>query len=197
MKIILCFALHLLFGLGIRIIFPENYPLFAYLLKYTFSLLLAFFLLSKPNEQPVFQQPANVKNILESVTITLGFIIVALIINRLLPYQTLSNTPFTPNVEKFILTVILAPVLEELLYRKLYLAYLLNKYKSISNYHFIIISAILFGFSHYHLGVNSVFYNTIMGIAYGFIFMKYRNAQLCVGAHFTNNLLAFIISTFK
>lgn len=197
MKIVLCFALHLLFGLGTRIILSENYPLFGYLLKYSFSLLFAFFLLSKPNEQLNLPHPVNIKNILKTVSITLGFIVIALILNRLIPYQTVSNTSFKPNMEKFKLTVILAPVLEELLYRKLYLEYLLNKYKNISNYYFVIISAFLFGFTHYHLGVNSVFYNTIMGIAYGFIFMKYRNVKLCVVAHFLNNLLAFLVNTIR
>lgn len=184
-------------GFGIKTIVPENLFLLSYLLKYAFSLLLAFFLLSKPNEQLTLQQPINIKNVLKSIVITLGLIIVTMTMNRLLPYQSVSNTSFKPNVEKFILMVILAPVLEELLYRKWYLGSFLKEYKTVPYYYFVLFSALLFGFTHYRLGINNVVYNTIMGVGYGLIFVKYRNIKLCICTHFFNNFLAFLVNFIR
>ncbi|WP_052356506.1 CPBP family intramembrane glutamic endopeptidase [[Clostridium] dakarense] len=86
----------------------------------------------------------------------------------------------------FIQTVIIAPILEEFLFRRVILNGLLSKYKN--NYKkAIIISALIFGIAHLNIpqGINAF----ILGIILGGIYYYTGYMKLSIFAHFINNFL--------
>ncbi len=195
MKVLFCFALHLLIGFGIRAIFAQDLRWLSYVLHYALSLSVAFCVLSEPAKFTISLQPVDVKNALKSFGIAVVFMFIALVANKLFTFPSVPNTAISSIPQKFILAVILAPILEELLFRKLYLGFLLNKYK-FPQYYAVAVSALLFGLAHFRLGTNSMVYNAIMGVGYGLIFIKFQDIKLCMGSHFLNNFLAFLVSVF-
>lgn len=81
--------------------------------------------------------------------------------------------------------VILAPVYEELLFRKFILGGLL---KQVSAFKAIIISALFFGVIHWNWlqGINAF----LIGVIIGWLYYKTESIALCIFAHFVNNLYA-------
>ena len=84
--------------------------------------------------------------------------------------------------------VILAPVLEEIIFRGL----IFNKLNSkLSTTAAIIISALIFGIYHMNIvqGLNAF----VLGIVFAYIYSKTYNLWICIIAHFVNNLLSLIL----
>jgi len=89
----------------------------------------------------------------------------------------------------FIPTVILAPIMEELMFRGIILNKLLS---TTSKWPAILISSFLFGFIHLNLiqGLNAF----VLGIILSLIFIKCRSIIPCILGHSLNNLLSIICS---
>lgn len=86
-------------------------------------------------------------------------------------------------------TAILAPLMEETIFRGIILNRLLMKYSEKKS---IIISALLFGIIHMALvqGIEAF----IIGLGLGMIFVKTKSLKPCIIAHAINNSLAIILS---
>ena len=97
---------------------------------------------------------------------------------------------FTNNVSVFILTVITAPILEELLFRVVIFKRLSRIFDV---YIGMIFSSILFGILHVELAVVGAI---IFGIANCILYLKYRNILIPMTVHFLNNLIVSIPSLF-
>ncbi|RAW00652.1 CPBP family intramembrane glutamic endopeptidase [Pseudochryseolinea flava] len=91
------------------------------------------------------------------------------------------------GIFSFLLVVVAAPVLEELIFRGVILDGLLKRY---SPRKAIILSSALFGIIH--LNPWQFVAATILGVFIGWIYFKTNNLLLCIIIHFANNLLAFI-----
>lgn len=90
----------------------------------------------------------------------------------------------------FIQTCLIAPVAEELIYRKFILNKLLdngNAFKS------IVLSSFLFSIYHLNLlqGINTM----MIGIFLGYLYYKTCSINICILLHFVNNFINFIILT--
>lgn len=88
----------------------------------------------------------------------------------------------------FIQTCLIAPVAEELIYRKFILNNLLdngNAFKS------IVLSSFLFSIYHLNLlqGINAM----IIGIFLGYLYYNTYSINICILLHFVNNFINFII----
>ena len=97
---------------------------------------------------------------------------------------------FTNTVSVFILTVITAPILEELLFRVVIFKRLSRIFDV---YIGMIFSSILFGILHVELAVVGAI---IFGIANCILYLKYRNISIPMTVHFLNNLIVSIPSLF-
>lgn len=88
----------------------------------------------------------------------------------------------------FITIVVLAPLLEELLFRGIILDGYLKNYSPVNS---ILISAFLFALIHGNLaqGIGAF----VMGILTGLLYWRTKSLLLCIALHFTNNLTAFLV----
>ena len=87
---------------------------------------------------------------------------------------------------------IIAPIYEEIFMRGIILAGLLNRY---SPKKAIIISALIFGISHFNVvqSVNAI----VIGLILGMIYYKTNSLILCIAVHMTNNIFAMIMGGAK
>ena len=97
-----------------------------------------------------------------------------------------SDDLFTSTVVFFILTVITAPILEELLFRVVFFKRLSRVFDV---YVGMIASSIIFGILHVELAVVGAI---IFGIANCILYLKYRNILIPMTVHFLNNFLVSI-----
>lgn len=88
----------------------------------------------------------------------------------------------------FFITVICAPVAEELLFRKLLIERTIRYGEGVS----VVISGLLFGLFHGNL--NQFAYAFILGCLFGFIFVKTGNILYTIAIHMTINFFGSIVS---
>ena len=93
---------------------------------------------------------------------------------------------FTNTIASFILTVISAPILEELFFRVV-LFKRISKFFNV--YIGMILSSILFGVLHMELAIVGAI---IFGLANCILYLKYRNILIPMTVHFLNNFLVSI-----
>lgn len=108
-------------------------------------------------------------------------------------YQDIENMIINSNFTlAFITTCILAPIMEEIMFRGLILNNLLSK-KSI--WFSVIISSLIFGIIHFNLvqGINAF----ILGIFLAITYIKTRNLWVCILGHFLNNLISVVCLTIN
>lgn len=87
----------------------------------------------------------------------------------------------------FMIAVIAAPVVEEILFRGIALR---SVRKFAPAWASILISSVLFGV--YHLNIVQAAYATLMGIAAGILYEKKRNLLFPILVHFANNLITML-----
>ncbi len=87
----------------------------------------------------------------------------------------------------FMIAVIAAPIVEEILFRGIVLRSML---KFTPAWAAILISSVLFG--AYHLNIVQAAYATLMGIAAGILYEKKRNLLFPILVHFANNLITML-----
>ena len=90
-------------------------------------------------------------------------------------------------VSFFLMVVVAAPVLEEILFRGIILDGYLKNYKPING---ILVSALLFALIHGNLaqGIGAF----LLGFLFGWIYWKTKSIIACIFLHAVNNLLAFV-----
>ncbi|MGO0884597.1 lysostaphin resistance A-like protein [Clostridioides difficile] len=88
----------------------------------------------------------------------------------------------------FFQTCLLAPIAEELIYRK----FILNKLLDNCNaFKAILLSSFLFSIYHLNLfqGINAI----IIGVFLGYLYYRTCSINICILLHFINNFINFII----
>lgn len=86
-----------------------------------------------------------------------------------------------------IYTVLLAPVFEEILFRKL----ICDRVIKYGQYTAIIISGLMFGL--FHMNFNQFFYAAFLGIFFAFIYVKTGNLKYTIGLHMMVNFLGSVV----
>ncbi|MGM9535914.1 MAG: lysostaphin resistance A-like protein, partial [Intestinibacter sp.] len=102
-----------------------------------------------------------------------------------------SDQVFKNTLISFVVTVIGAPIVEELLFRVVFFKRLSRIFDV---YVGIVISSILFGLLHVELAVVGA---VIFGIANCILYLKYKNILIPMTVHFLNNLLASLPMLFS
>jgi len=127
---------------------------------------------------------------------------VALLFGIIMPIQNLIPIPESvkqlfmsfsnqTSIYSFILMVIAAPILEELLFRGIILDGLLKKYTPTKA---ILISSLLFGLVH--LNPWQFVTGFVMGIFLGWVYYKSRSILLSIIIHASANLSAYLVRLF-
>lgn len=89
---------------------------------------------------------------------------------------------------QIISTVILAPIVEELMFRGMIINRLMSKFPAWAA---VLVSAIAFG--ALHLNLTQGIFAGLIGIAFGVVYIKTRSLWLCIFAHAANNLWATLM----
>lgn len=121
----------------------------------------------------------------------LNFFIVITKLQDIFPeYQNTAKQMYQENgIFILLATVILAPVMEELVFRGICFGRIR---KFTDKKMTIILSALLFGL--YHMNLVQFIYAFLMGMVFGAIYEKYRNIKLVMVAHAFANLCAVLLS---
>lgn len=121
----------------------------------------------------------------------LNFLITLTKLQELFPeYQNTAGQMYQENgVFILLATVLLAPIMEELVFRGICFGRI-RKFtdKKLT----IIMSGLLFGL--YHMNLVQFIYAFLMGMVFGAIYEKYRNIKLVMVAHASANLCAVLLS---
>ena len=88
----------------------------------------------------------------------------------------------------FLLIAVLPAIGEELLFRRT----LIDSFSKIGSIKAVIISAAIFSLSH--LNPTQTIYQFILGLIYGFVYLKTKDIVITIIAHLVNNCLAFFLS---
>jgi len=179
-------------------LFVAKYGMAITLISQIISLFILYFIYKKDERlYPKVSKKCNATAIIYgglfvmSVGILSGYLMD--LINYLFPsfgssYEELENMLVSGGfVTVFLSTCILAPIVEEIMFRGLILNNLLSKRNV---WYSIILSALLFGLIHMNLlqGTNAF----ILGIALAIVFVKTRNIYACMLGHFLNNFISII-----
>lgn len=95
----------------------------------------------------------------------------------------LSDIIATGNIGGFVIVLMLAPIFEEIVFRKL----ILDRVSKYGEANAILFSAICFGLFHENLSQS--LYTFCIGLALGYVYIKTRNVFITMLMHFTYNLL--------
>jgi membrane protease YdiL (CAAX protease family) len=90
----------------------------------------------------------------------------------------------------FMVTVILAPIFEELIFRKL----LLDRLVKYGEFPAVIASGLLFGF--YHGNFSQLFYAIFIGCIFAYIYVKTGKVKYCIFLHMTINFVGSVLPTY-
>ena len=97
---------------------------------------------------------------------------------------------FDYKIAAFIMVCILAPILEEFIFRGLILRGMLNK--GVNPWFAIVFSSFLFGVAH--MNPWQFFGAGFIGIMLGFIYWRTQSLLLVIFLHFLNNAIAYVIT---
>ncbi len=100
--------------------------------------------------------------------------------------QLTANTPLWANL---LFVGILAPILEEIFYRKL----VIDRLRTFGEWPAVILSGVLFGMIHGNFG--QFFYATMMGIVFGLIYIRTGRLRYTVGLHMAINLVGGVFTS--
>ena len=127
---------------------------------------------------------------------TLATMIIIELITELIPmpesFIELFEGLIQPNIFSFLTIVVLAPILEELLFRGIILEAFLKNY---SPWKAIIWSAFIFGIAHFNPW--QIIGASLAGILIGWAYVKTNSLIPGIMIHFVNNLISFSIMTFS
>ena len=98
--------------------------------------------------------------------------------------QLLGGMPLSLN---FLYSVIVGPILEELVCRKA----VLDRVRVYGEKLALVSSAILFGLFHHNL--QQLLYTTALGLLFGFVYLRTGRLRYCITLHIINNLGAFLL----
>lgn len=184
-------------------ILKNNFFKISFYSSLTILILVIYIYLKKYYEK---SNKISFENVLKSLYFYfLSYIIILLIINvyinlaEFIPFINNSYNKFMSvmdpkvgqtletKVYMFMFVVILAPMLEELIFRGI----LYNEIKKYySDKHTVFITAVLFSIAH--LNIIQSTYTFVLGICLGYIIYKYKNIKLTIFIHFINNISSFV-----
>ncbi len=91
-------------------------------------------------------------------------------------------------VVSLILAVILAPIFEEIFFRK----FLIDRIHMFGKVPAIVVSGLMFGL--FHANLNQFFYAFFLGMILSYVYLNYGDIKICIGLHMLINSIGFIVT---
>lgn len=88
--------------------------------------------------------------------------------------------------------ILLAPVIEELIFRGIFLNYFFSKNTKLMNFLGIFVSGIIFGFMHVSSFTPTLIMYAALGWVLGYSYLHFRDIRYDMTLHFLNNALSLI-----
>ncbi|MCH5465614.1 CPBP family intramembrane glutamic endopeptidase [Levilactobacillus tujiorum] len=88
--------------------------------------------------------------------------------------------------------VLLAPVIEELIFRGIFLNYFFSKNTKLMNFLGIFVSGLIFGFMHVSSFTPTLIMYSALGWVLGYSYLHFRDIRYDMTLHFLNNALSLI-----
>ncbi len=88
------------------------------------------------------------------------------------------------------MTVVVAPIVEELIFRGLFTTYFMKNETALSKIVIVVTSSLVFGLAHEVTPSLSLLYYSIVGAVLGITYIHAKNIKYSILLHFINNLLA-------
>lgn len=158
---------------------------------YAIGLPLAMLLLKKLPKNPVPVQQFSAKHILYYGMITFTLSTTVSLVSKFLmdvlargASETALTSPFRVTFWYLLDSIILSPVLEELLFRKM----LLDRFRRYGETLAILVSAVTFGLFHMELGQSLI--TTAMGMVFAYVYLRSGKIGYCMLLHSACNLFA-------
>jgi len=141
---------------------------------------------------PVFMNyKPKTKTFIVTLVLTFAVIVVTEPLASLIPMpdsvKDLFETMLRPTIPAFITAVIMAPVLEELIFRGIILEGFLKNYSPVKS---ILLVSLLFGLAH--LNIWQFIGAFVIGAFISWIYWKTRSIALSIAVHMMNNLIGYL-----
>ncbi len=163
-------------------------------ISYTLSMILTVFLTTKIFGIKIFLRENKIRPSTYILIISTYFFLL-FSINLFLSFfdvpedflQTMTDLIKRSPVVAFMVLVVAAPVLEEILFRRIILHFLLKKINPINA---ILISSLAFGLIHMNLWQGIAAF--VMGMYFGYVYWKTKSLKTVVLLHLITNFLGFV-----
>lgn len=152
---------------------------------------------SQDTDIPVFMNhKPKTKTFIVTLLLTIAVIIVTEPLANVIPMpdsiKDLFETMFRPTIPAFLTAVIVAPILEEMIFRGIILEGFLRNYSPVKS---ILLVSLLFGLAH--LNIWQFIGAFIIGAFISWIYWKTRNLLLSIAVHMLNNLISYLAMLFS
>ncbi|WP_283680480.1 type II CAAX endopeptidase family protein [Lentilactobacillus sp. Marseille-Q4993] len=157
--------------------------------------------LKKNNPRSFGRKPITYKKILKLILIFIGMVmfqyfwqilIASNIIHEPANQQAVNEEVLKMPFWNNIFAGLLAPILEEFLFRGIYMNYFFNKNNRLNNILALVVSALLFGFAHeLQFDLNWLMYSAL-GLFLSGTYMYFKDIRFNIALHMMNNLLSLI-----
>jgi hypothetical protein len=152
--------------------------------------------LQHPDLHAFLNYTPGLKTILITLILTFTVIVIIEPITNIIPvpesYQSLFEELFKPTISAFLTAVVIAPVLEEMIFRGIILEGFLKNYSPLKS---ILLASLLFGLAH--LNIWQFIGAFLIGVFISWIYWKTKSLGLAVGIHITNNLVSYLAMYFS
>ena len=190
--------------------YAVEYPVYIQVILYLFVFLIAIVLAKPLLKKAVATFLSKPIQIIKDTLIRFGWLYLSMIVCNIILLFLLPDSPTSNNQQEIlnslienpalttIVTVIFAPVVEEIIFR----GCLYGKLREIFNYRTcLVISSFTFGFLHIYQSLLSgdfldCFYiltYAVMGIQFGILYEKHNSIVACMLLHCMNNTLATLM----
>lgn len=201
------FVIQLVAGVAVSLLAPEFYEgrYFNWILSvvplYAVGLPLCMAILEKKPQDETCRTKMSFPKLLLALVIAIGLTVLGNLISNLLMYFCFGgeNSSVTNPVNElfsdadiimaFISTVIIAPIGEEFLFRRL----IIDRTAKYGELFAVVLSALMFGI--YHMNFFQFFYAFFIGLLFGYIYIKKRYLRYTVILHALVNFFGAILPT--
>lgn len=183
---ILCFSL-IFCGVLLKLDLSFNSTI-SFLISYTFVIFLSFYYKFSSSSIDSFNTIKLFKYLLVTILCWIIINYSFFVIYKGYDFSVLKNIK-SYSVWLLISNIFFAPILQEFIFRKISIDYLVELNKS--KISIIVFTAICFGISHI-VDIYQIIYTSLLGLVLGYVYLKERNVAYPIIIHLVNNVLAYV-----
>lgn len=157
--------------------------------------------LSQSNPKHLGRTPATMEHILQLVGLFLVMLGIQFLWSVLISQHVLSSPVNQTNLNQQVMTlpfwnlaysICFAPVIEELIFRGIFLNYFFRSNKRWVNFLGVFVSGLIFGMMHVRSFSPTLLMYSALGWVLGFAYLHFRDIRYNIALHFMNNALSLL-----